>query len=144
MPTKVKVSNSYVASNPDYEVAGRFLDDNSIVQYAQLEISTTGTASPVTANNPLPVSTPLITSGFTEVNVTIGTSSVTILALNASRKGAFIQNVSDTDIWISETSVPTINSGFLLASYGTYEVKTTNLIRGISSVAGKTVRVASW
>ncbi len=83
-------------------------------------------------------------SGYVEANVTLGTTANTVLALNANRKGGFIQNLSDTDVFISEFIAPTTTTGFVLAPYGTYTIRSTNLIRGITSTSNKIVRVASW
>lgn len=85
-----------------------------------------------------------VATGYTEANVTLGTTASTVLALNANRKGGFIQNLSDTDVFISEFIAPTTTTGFVIAPYGTYIIKSTNLIRGITSASGKIVRVASW
>lgn len=86
----------------------------------------------------------LASSGYTEANATLGTSSGTILLASSSRKGGFIQNLSDSDVFISEFIVPTITTGFVLAPYGSYTIRSTNIIRGITTASGKIVRVASW
>ena len=77
---------------------------------------------------------------------TAGTSSVTALTLNASRKYALIVNDSANVVYIKLGATAVLNTGIRLNAYGgSYEINETNLYTGvidcISSVASQTLLV---
>lgn len=81
----------------------------------------------------------------TETTITVGTSSTLVLATSGTRKGAFVQNISDVDIWLTETAASAVlNDSFVLPPFYVYQVRGQGNVRCISGTASKKVRVGSW
>lgn len=85
---------------------------------------------------------------LTATTASVGTSSVTVLAANADRKYAHIQNDSDTVVYLGIGAAGVANKGHRLnASGGEYEMSgakgnlDTRAIYAISSAAAKNLIV---
>lgn len=70
---------------------------NTVVEYQNGSTQ----PQPVSESNRLPVLDRSAVSSVTESTGGVTTSSSSILSSNSSRKGGYIQNETDTDIWVS-------------------------------------------
>lgn len=71
------------------------------------------------------------------VSVTVGTSSVEVLAANTLRQGAALVNDSANKIYLGIRNAAVLNKGiFLAAGGGSYEINSTNLtLDAINAIA---------
>lgn len=116
------VSNAALGSYPV------LVDKNSInaeMQVMRLDIGVGDAESRVSSSNPLPVSmsgagstVPTAIGTLTESNPTVTTSSTQTLAANASRKGGYLVNISDTDIYVSFGATATTSKQLVQANGG--------------------------
>lgn len=92
-----------------------------------------GGSTIVGSANPLPTSLPIVSSAVTGAGTaTIGATSSTVIAANATRKGAVITNISDSIIYLGLTGTAVVEAGIpLYPNGGHYEIESTNLYTGI-------------
>lgn len=90
----------------------------------------------------------VLTTTPTHTNPTVALTTTTVLASNANRKSALIQNISNEDVYINLGAPAVLSTGILLlANGGSYEMSyrygnlTTVAINGICVSGGKTVLV---
>lgn len=139
----------------DYTVAGDVVSGEQF-QYVKLVDPTAGSTVGIgTALNPLVVNpsiSPAISTltGLAPVTTTVGTSSATLLAANASRKGLVITLVGTGRIFLSfGANAAIINGGIPLLTAGSVWVMdaytfSTQAINAIGSAAGITVSIQEF
>lgn len=97
----------------DYKVRRSKTTAGEGIQHIRLDIGSGSTESLVTSLNPLPVSGSLSISAATasaittEATINVATSSTSVLASNSSRKGGWVRNISDVDIYVSFSGAAT-------------------------------------
>lgn len=89
MTDSVKVSNSYLSSNPDYSVEVEEQTGNKLRQVVKV------------AEIPNISVSPQVTATANEINLNVTTTSQEVLASNTNRKAAWLINLSDTTIYVS-------------------------------------------
>lgn len=82
----------------------------------------------------------------TNRSAAVGVAAANIMPANPARLGGFIQNISANIVGINEFGVAAIGSlgTTTLAAGATYEVKTSNAISAIASVAASDVTAIEW
>lgn len=95
--TKV-TNNPFSTLNADIDVLTDANTSGHKLQVVRLDIGSGTTESRVVGGIPVIAGTITTT---TESNVNVTTASAQVLAANASRKGGYLQNISDTDMYIS-------------------------------------------
>ena len=84
---------------------------------------------------------------ITETTVNVADTSTTVISANTDRQFIAIQNVSDTDIWISLLGTAVVNAGLCIAPWCIYEfsISAGNLWQGsicaIHADSGTTKRI---
>lgn len=123
--------NPTVANTPlqDYKVRGTEIPGLGVIQHLRLDLGTGTSELQVTSSNPLPVANSApVASSVTESSYSVTTSSSMAVAANASRKGGYIQNISDTDMYISWGSTATTTTKTKLFSGASMPLQITNLV----------------
>jgi hypothetical protein len=97
--------------------------------------------------NPIPVAVPVRTP--TTTSVASSASSVTILALNANRKGFSISNISTSKLYLSFSTPATIVNSFIEVPAGAFllldqQLIVTSAIYGIWASANGTAQVTEY
>jgi len=84
-----------------------------------------------------------VTTSNASVGVSVGSTTTTVLAVNASRHAAIIVNDSDEAIYLKYGSGAELNKGIRLNAYGGSIVETmyTGIITGICTSGSKVVTV---
>jgi|TARA_Y100000310_G_scaffold342905_1_gene448170 hypothetical protein len=108
-----------------------------------------GQGNPFTTTNPLPIVGDIeITqekesSANSNTKVSVGNTSTTIIALNASRRFVLIVNDSDEDIYLNLSGTAVINEGIRINANGGnyYEDIYTGIITGICASGSKNVTI---
>lgn len=114
-------------------------------QLVKLEFGDAGSATKVSATNPLPVVDPSVAA--VESSVAGSASSVSILGANVARKkGTTIRNDSSAALYLSFGNVATTGSPIRLASQDTYElpVRYLGAINGIWDSATGNARIVEF
>lgn len=87
-------------------------------------------------------STPTLPT-VTETIFNVTTSSQIALPANANRKSAFVQNISDTDMWVTESQAnAAVNASILLVPTATYKTHGAGNVRVVSGTTGKKLLVS--
>ena len=99
------------------------------------------------SGNPIPVAVPVRTP--TTTSVASSASSVTILALNANRKGFSISNISTSKLYLSFSTPATIVNSFIEVPAGAFllldqQLIVTSAIYGIWTSANGTAQVTEF
>jgi hypothetical protein len=99
------------------------------------------------SGNPIPVAVPVRTP--TTTSVASSASSVTILALNANRKGFSISNISTSKLYLSFSTPATIVNSFIEVPAGAFllldqQLIVTSAIYGIWTSANGTAQVTEY
>ncbi len=108
-----------------------------------------GNLQPASAANPLPVKTyPAAATGTTPTNVAITTSSATVLASNANRKGVNICNISFGTVSLAFGTAAVVYTGVTLGPGGTFWMDSTDFttaaITAISTQTQTTIAVQEF
>lgn len=99
------------------------------------------------SGNPIPVAVPVRTP--TTTSVASSASSVTVLALNANRKGFSISNISTSKLYLSFSTPATIVNSFIEVPAGAFllldqQLIVTSAIYGIWASANGTAQVTEY
>jgi hypothetical protein len=169
MTENTRVSNSYVSSNPDFDVKTTE-KSGAKVQHFILDVGVGGASSPVTTANPMPVTAPIadpvdvtITGTATITGTvstktaltpaaptvgSVGVASGVLVAANASRKGLILQNLSINTVSLGLANTAVLSSGITLPPYSVYQMDeycfTVGAINAIASGAASSVSVQEF
>jgi hypothetical protein len=117
------------------------------IQGATLSLDAAGIEIKNDTGNPIPVAVPVRTP--TTTSVASSASSVTILALNANRKGFSISNISTSKLYLSFSTPATIVNSFIEVPAGAFllldqQLIVTSAIYGIWTSANGTAQVTEY
>jgi len=140
------MSTSSSGSNPSVGPNGSPIPADSTLIGSE---DASGNLQPASATNPVPVKNyPLATLAQTPTNITISTSSVTVLAANTLRKGVNICNISYGTVSLSFGSAAVIFTGVTLGPGGTFWMDesdyTTAAINAISTQGNTVIAVQEF
>lgn len=117
-----------------------------------LGINVGGNLVGVSATNPVPVTGAVSATVASAANapgaVSVGVTSTSLLASNASRKGVIVVNTSSNTVSLAVGAAAVLNSGITLTPYGTFSMDaydfSTAAINAIASAAASNVAIQEW
>lgn len=140
---QLRVENPSASDNTVRIVAGvgEYRDDRLNIIDDAVAVEVTNVAAIEAAADQLAAAADAGPVFATIADVTVGTSAGSVLAANAARRRAFLQNIGSTTIRIGDASV-SASRGLLLRPDGAADIETAGAIWAISDAAGGKLAVA--
>lgn len=105
-------------------------------QQLKIEFGAAGTATPVSATNPMPVREPVKGNALAKGGITSSAASQTVVAANLSRTIVEISNAGANGVWLSFGSAAVVGQGTYLPSKATGFWPTTAAVAAILETGG--------